>query len=248
LKVVLLLAGLGRRLGNITRKHNKCLIELNNKPLLGHLLDGLIFNNLHDIIPIVGHDGNSIIKYLNDNYAGKIECNPAINSEYKKTNNMYSLWCARQQLDGKPFILCNGDSIIDKRIIKRLVDSSGESEIVLDVQNRHKAIDSPGTILRDKRILDLGRHIPLSENGGYAIGLYKYGKDLSTAYFGEVEKMLGQDMLQAGFHDPLLPLLSAFNVQKVSTGGLLWTDIDTAEDIPKANKICSMIMGVREGS
>ena len=68
MKVVLLLAGRGRRLGAITKQNNKCLIKLFDKPLLGHIIDRLLFNNLSDIVPIVGYHSQTIISYLVDNY------------------------------------------------------------------------------------------------------------------------------------------------------------------------------------
>jgi len=237
-----LLAGRGRRLGSITKQNNKCLIKLFDKPLLGHIIDRLLFNNLSDIIPIVGYHSQTVINYLVDNYAELLTLSPIINPKFEETNNMYSLWCAREILDGNRFILCNGDSILNKYVIKKLINSKYDSAIVLDTKNKHKAIDSPGTIVKNGRIFDIGRHIPRKNNGGYAIGLYKYGKNLSSAYFKEVEIMLEKNMYQAGFHDPLITLFKSNFVYRVNTEGLSYTEIDTKEDILKANSVLNRIL------
>jgi len=242
LKAVILLAGKGRRLGELAKIRHKSLIVLGDKPLLGHLIDGLLYCGLDEIIPIVGHNKEEVLKYLKDNYSNKITISPVINPKYKTANNMVSLWCAKHFLNNKAFILLNGDLVLNKLIIKKLLNSSHESAISLDIKNKNKAIDSPGTIIMNNRIFDLGRHIPNENNGGYAIGVYKFGKALSSKYFLEVEKMLEKNMFQAGFHDPLIELFKINKVNSVGTGGLTWTDIDTKEDIPKAKSMLEKII------
>lgn len=208
---------------------------------MGHLIDRFLFNGLEDIIPIIGFDGEGVINYLNTEYNGKLKLTPVVNPKYAVANNMYSLWCAREILNGKPFFLCNGDLILNKFIINRLINSKHESAIMLDTRNKHKIIDSPGTIVKKRQVCDIGRHIPNKKNGGYAIGLYKYGEYLSSAYFTEVERMLEMNMYQAGFHDPLITLLKSISVYNESTDGLSWTDIDTKKDIPKAQGMLKTI-------
>ena len=242
MKVVLLLAGRGRRMGSLTQENNKCLTKLLDKPLLGHLVDKFIFNGIDDIVPIVGYKGEGVLKYLNTEYNGRLKLTPVFNPKYEVTNNMYSLWCAKDILNSKSFLLCNGDLIVNKIIMNKLINSNHESAIMLDSMNKQKLIDSPGTIVKNGRIFDIGRHIPNSSNGGYAIGLYKFGGHLSTAYYMEVERMLKMNMYNSGFHDPLIPLLKSSSVYMESTDGLSWTDIDEKEDILKAQNILQKIM------
>ena len=59
----------------------------------------------------------------------------------------------------------------------------GLSAIAIDDRNHPNPIDSPGVKSSKGKVLDLGRHIPFSENNGYAIGIYKFNKALSNAFF-----------------------------------------------------------------
>ena len=235
--MVLLLAGIGKRLGEITKHKNKSLIKLLNKPLLGHLLDRLIANNQKEILIIIGHEGKGIVDHIDSNYKGIFDLKIVENNKYKEANNMYSVWCAKEYLKGKEFILCNGDIILNKFILKEIIKSNGKSEIMLDIKNRLSEIDSPGAIIKNNRIYDLGRHISKNDNGGYAIGLYKFNNALSIAYFNEIEKMLRDYKYNAGFHDPLISLFHNYEVFPTSTNGLSWTDIDTKEDISRAENL-----------
>jgi choline kinase len=242
MKMVLLLAGIGKRLGEITKHKNKSLIKLLDKPLLGHLLDRLVAGNQKEILIIIGHKGKGIVDFIDSNYKGVFDLKIVENKRYKEANNMYSVWCAKEFIKGKEFILCNGDIILNKFILEEFVKSNGKSEIMLDIKNRLSEIDSPGTIIKNDRIFDLGRHISKDDNGGYAIGLYKFNSDLSIAYFNEIEKMLQDNKYNAGFHDPLTSLFHNYEVFPASTNGLSWTDIDTKEDITRAENVLRKII------
>ena len=82
----------------------------------------------------------------------------------------------------------------------------------------------------------MGRHIPFKQNNGYAIGVYKFNKELSNLFFKEAKLFLEKD-LNAGFHDPLTNLFNKIIIEKFDTKHYLWTDIDTFDDIEKAKNL-----------
>jgi len=241
MKAVFLLAGIGKRMGVLTKNKPKCLIGLNGRPLLGYLLDKFIANNIKDFVLIVGYKKDEIIEFVYNVFGDKINVTIVYNKKFKEANNIYSMWCAKDILAGGEFILCNGDVVISAPIIKRLLDYPKKSAIILDTLNKTRNIDSPRTIIENERIIDLGRHIPAEKNGGYAIGIYKFGEELSTAYFSQMDKMLKDNQYNAGFHDPLRALFRKYEVAYVSTGGLSWTELDTPKDIPHLEKVLQKI-------
>lgn len=241
MKVVFLLAGIGKRMGELTKDKPKCLIELNEKPLLEHLLDKFIANNIKDFVLIVGYEKDKVVDFINQKFKDKININIIYNKKFKEANNMYSMWCAKDTLKGEEFLLCNGDIVVNKEIIKNILDSPKSPAIMLDTQNKGKVIDSPKTIIKNERITDLGRHIAIENNGGYAMGMYKFDEELSEAYFKEIDRMLKNNQYDAGFHNPLIELFSKYKVSYVSTNGLSWTDLDTPEDIPRILEVLNKI-------
>ncbi|MBT6068524.1 phosphocholine cytidylyltransferase family protein [Candidatus Peregrinibacteria bacterium] len=243
MKVAFLLAGMSRRMGELTKDKPKSLVELSGAPLLGHLLERFVANGITDFVPVIGYKKEGILDFIKEKYGGQVTVTPAVNEKYNETNNMYSLYCAASLLRGKPFILCNGDTLLNKNIIKSLNElPEAESAIALDIENKDIYIDSPGTIIKDGRVFDIGRHVSAEENGGYAIGLYKFNAELSEAFFTEIEKMLEKGQYNAGFHDPLMTLFAKYPMSAHSTAGLSWTDLDTPEDIPKIEAVLSQII------
>ena len=219
---------------------HKALINLDSHSVLHHIIENFINADIFNFIPIVGHNFKNVLSCFDQTYSKNINVHPIYNKHYSDRNNLYSLYCARKELEGNEFILCNGDMVFDRRIVKNILSMDKSSAIAIDDSSFKKPIDSPGVILKQNRIMDLGRHIPFDNNDGYAIGIYKFNKDLTSVFFNESEIMLKSN-LNAGFHDPLIELFKSNLVNKCSTKEYLWTDIDEDDDVIKARRIHQQI-------
>lgn len=240
MKVALLLAGKGRRLKEICQSRHKAFILLEDVPCLTHLLNGLWRAGMTELIPVLGFDSNAVERLLRESCPERVKILPVVNPRYEQTNNLGSLICARSYLDGESFLICNGDLVMNANIIKDLIETRRQSAIAIDDSSRNALIDSPKVKVVDGRIYDLGRHIPLEQSGGYAIGVYKLGQRLSPVFFKMAEKVFAEDQ-NAGFHDPLVPLFNDHAVYLCSTRGRSWMDIDKKEDIEIAGRLLNTI-------
>ena len=236
MKGVLLLAGMGKRLGLLTKTRHKSLLPFLGKPLLSYLMNTLIGCGIREIIPILGYRADEVLSYLQKDYGNNAHFTPVYNSEYATKNNLFSLFCAQGILMNEPFLLCNGDLILHSEIIKNVMEMVDESVIAIDDSKRDCSIDSPGVIIRAGYIYDLGRHIPFEKTKGYAIGVYKFNGALSREFFLETQNYL-KHTPHAGFHDPLQGLFHANAIYAQSTCGLPWADIDTQSDMSHVEEV-----------
>lgn len=241
MKVVVLLAGKGVRMGAGTEDNHKSLVHLRGRPLLGYLIDRFFDNNIYEIVPIVGYQQDKVMKFLDKECPSEVKLFPIENRDYAVTNNMFSLYCARDLLVGSEFILCNGDVVLNGNIIRSFLHEVNHSAIVVDTHRRKQFLDSPKVQVEGNRICDLGRHISVKDSAGYAIGLYRFSAELSDAYFQEAERMVSSGALAAGFHDPLRALFGKYDVFVHDTCGLSWTDVDERNDVPRAEKLLESI-------
>lgn len=231
MKAVLLLAGKGRRImSNRTEKH-KSLIMLDEHPLLYYLLEKIVKVGIRDVVIVIGYNGQEVLKAI-ESWNFQLNYEICWNNEYETTNNLYSLYQAKENLQNEDFVTINGDMVFDTRILEGILHCSGSS-IAIDDRTHKEPIDSPGIIVKEEKIIDLGRHIPFENNYGYAIGVYKFSKDITKDFFDEAKLFLEKD-INSGFHDPLVPLFSKYNIKPYSTALYLWTDIDCIEDVEKA--------------
>ena len=147
MRIVLLMAGVGERLGPFTRNSHKSLVPLSGKPLIAHLIERFIENGQRRFVAIVGHQREEILDFLAAEYGAEIELTTVDNPKYDQANNIYSMWCARDVLAGETFILCNGDSVLSGSIISSLLSEPEASSIAVDDLRKAEIIESPRGIV-----------------------------------------------------------------------------------------------------
>lgn len=240
MKAVVLLAGKGRRIQEVCQGTHKALLTLNGKPLLSYWLDNFRKSKLTTIIPVLGYKDKEVLQCM-QLYGNDLQILPVWNRDFEITNNAFSLLKADQYLDDEEFIQINGDMVFDWRILRKMINASG-SAIAVDMNNYVMQLDSPRVKVTNNKIVDLGRHMAISEADGYAVGIYRFSRELWQQYKKSAEKMIKENPL-AGFHDPLRSLFSYNSIHPVSTESYLWMDVDEKADIEKAEKLLFRIKG-----
>ncbi|EGV52689.1 nucleotidyl transferase [Candidatus Endoriftia persephone str. Guaymas] len=112
---LLLAAGTGSRLRPLTQNAPKCLTEVGGRPILDRLIHNLRAKGIERLVVVVGHQGDQIREFLRHN-AGGIRVDYVFNAEYRTTNNLYSLWLARQQVQ-EPFLLLESDLVFEAEML-----------------------------------------------------------------------------------------------------------------------------------
>ena len=122
MQAIILAAGMGRRLGEFTANNTKCMLEVNGVRLIDRMLGQLLTLDLSRIIIVVGYGGQNLIDYINSRYHNDkivfIE-----NPVYYKTNNIYSLWLAKNQMAEEDTLLLESDLIFEDKLLQTAIDS-----------------------------------------------------------------------------------------------------------------------------
>ncbi len=112
---LLLAAGTGTRLQPLTLDVPKCLTEVGGIPILERLVNNLRAQGFKRLIVVIGHLGDRIQDFLQQ-HAGDMQVDYVINPDYRTTNNIYSLWLARQQIR-EPFLLVESDLVFETSML-----------------------------------------------------------------------------------------------------------------------------------
>ncbi len=123
MQAIILAAGMGRRLGEMTRENTKCMVEVNGTKLIDRLLGQLSGLGLSRVIIVVGYQGQKLIDYIGHRYDNKLKIEFAENSIYDKTNNIYSLSIVKKQLQEDDTLLIESDLIFSNRFFPMILEN-----------------------------------------------------------------------------------------------------------------------------
>jgi NDP-sugar pyrophosphorylase family protein len=115
---LLLAAGSGRRLRPLTNDQPKCLTEIDDVPILERLVDGLCDQGFTRLVVVVGYLEHRIREFLGER-CGSLAIDYVVNPRYATTNNIYSLWQAREIVQ-EPFVLIESDLLFEASLLRDL--------------------------------------------------------------------------------------------------------------------------------
>lgn len=91
MQVIILAAGMGRRLGELTGGNTKCMLEVSGVTLIDRMLENISYIDVTRIVIVIGYKGKNVINHVGSSYKG-VDVVYVENSIYDKTNNIYSLF------------------------------------------------------------------------------------------------------------------------------------------------------------
>jgi L-glutamine-phosphate cytidylyltransferase len=195
MKIVILAAGKGSRLGKLTSNTPKVLMDLGN----GHTLLETNLENMFDsgvidkVVVISGYGHEQVEAKLKKHIKEKKEIEIIYNPFYELTNNLMTLWVARHKLD-EDFIITNGDNIFEKEVYSELVKNTGEG-IYLTI-SKHKGKNfydgDMKVILREEMVEKVSKKIPMEEANCESVGLALVRGEKYLKIFNEALEELGK--------------------------------------------------------
>jgi choline kinase len=234
MKAVILAAGIASRLRPLTNNTPKCLLKVGDKSILEHTLENLIANNIFDVIIVTGYLENLVRSFVKERFP-KLNITFIYNELYASTNNIYSLWLAKDELLDNDMLLMDSDIIFDKRIISELINSGYDNCLAL---KRHAVGAEEIKVKVDEkgRILEISKEVILSEAVGESIGIELFkGSSLIELFKIIDRKIIIENKVnifyEAAFQDMIK---NNGNIFTVDITQYYCTEIDTASDLENA--------------
>jgi len=240
MKALILAAGDGGRLGNLTKNKPKPLIKLLGLSLIERVILTAKQAGIKEFVIVVGYLGDKIKAKLGTGDRYGVEINYIENNDCQKENGISVL--KAKGLLNENFILLMSDHIFDDRILKKLVDYDIRSSVILVVDKKEP---SPGdTKVREKRgkIVDIGKDI--EESNCIDTGIFLCSPKMF--YYIEEAVKEGKMELTDGINKAAQNRdAEIFDITQINSYipsmrkevKPFWIDIDTEEDLIKAKKL-----------
>ncbi len=123
MKALILNSGMGRRMGDITANHPKCLTKIyKEETILSRQLKQLSDYGITDIVITTGYYSNVLEDYCKSFNLG-LNIEFIKNHRYDKTNYIYSIYCARDKVKDEDIILLHGDLVFENAVLEEIINS-----------------------------------------------------------------------------------------------------------------------------
>ena len=73
MQAIILAAGMGKRLGELTKNNTKCMVSVNGVRLIDRMLIQLSALNLTRVVIVVGYEGAKLMSYIGNRYNDKLK-------------------------------------------------------------------------------------------------------------------------------------------------------------------------------
>ena len=122
MQALMLAAGMGKRLAKYTSNNTKCMVTVAGQKLIDRAIASLKEAGITRFIIVIGYKGDSLKQYILDNHKGEMDFVFINNDIYSTTNNIYSFYLAKEELEKDDTILLESDVIFEKDLIKKVVE------------------------------------------------------------------------------------------------------------------------------
>ena len=242
MQAIILAAGMGKRLGELTKGNTKCMIEVGGETLISRLLRQLDRQHLSRIVMVIGYKAQELRDYLATlPTATPIEF--VENTIYDKTNNIYSLYMAKDYLCAEDTLLFESDIIMEDAVINKLVSNPYPNLALVD-KFESWMDGTVVTIDEENRIL---RFIPNSqfryeEIPQYykTVNVYKFSREFSANMYVPFLEAYCTALGRNEYYEQVLRVITMLDnsgMRALPLSGEQWYEIDDIQDLDIAESI-----------
>jgi len=239
---VILAAGRGSRLKELSLEQPKPMTEVNNTGILNNLVGHLINAGLSRIVVVTGYFADKLQKEIMDNFENQAEFIFVENKIFNSTNNIYSLWLAAEYLK-EGFYLFEADVFCDYDLIKQIVEHKAENITLLGTYTElmnGTVVDLNSSELVENMYLKRHQVDDFSFEEKYkTINFYKLSKKFIDEFFlDKLEEHIKNDDVNSYYE---LIIKEAIDLKYpfagLRVGEAKWWEIDTIEDLQIAENL-----------
>ena len=236
MKAIILAAGMGKRLQNLSGGLPKSMIEIGGKSIIHRQIESCLAVGIKKFVFVLGFKKN----ILQDHILQKLKrenCSFVFNPVFDRTNTLYSLWLARKYFDDD-FIYFNADVIFKEELLLKISGKSKYSQLLLET--KHCGAEEVKMIIDEKnRIREIGKKLEVAKCAGEFIGVGKFKADILPKFTHYLQVGIEEGQENNYFEYAVNLLAKDVILKAVSTEDIPCLEIDFPEDLKRAIRLFS---------
>ncbi len=243
MQAIILAAGMGRRLGELTKENTKCMVKVHGVRLIDRLLGQLSQLSLRRVIIVVGYQGQNLMDYIGHRYDGRLTIEYAENPIYDKTNNIYSLSLVKEKMQEDDTLLIESDLIFSDRLFQMILEDPYPN--VALVAKYETWMD--GTMVRIDEARNIVNFVPKKafryedvDEYYKTVNIYKFSRDFCEQKYVPFLEAYCHALGNNEYYEQVLrviTLLDSAELKALPVGDEKWYEIDDIQDLDIAETI-----------
>lgn len=234
---VILAAGVASRLRPLTDQTPKCLLELGGVSILRRTVEALRANGIARVVIVTGYLHTMIEAHVQRHWPG-LGIRFVHNRDYATTNNIHSLWLAREAVGAGEMLLLDSDILFHPGIIGALLAAPHADCLAL---SRAHAVGEEEIKVRlddDGRIVAISKTVPVAEAAGESIGIERFSPSFTARLFMVIEEMVRREGRSDVFYEAAFERVIAAGhpLHAVDVSAWPCMELDTVEDFQRAER------------
>lgn len=239
---MILAAGMGKRLKELTKGNTKCMVKVNDQTMIERALRILDTKGLSKIVIVVGYKGQNLIDYI-DTLDISTPLVYIDNPIYNKTNNIYSLALAKDYLCAEDTLLLESDLIFEESVIDALLDDERPTLALVD--KFESWMDGTCMELDDDDCITNfipGKYLKFADKENYykTVNIYKFSASFCSntyvPFLTAYEKAMGENE----YYESVIKLIAMLETKEIRAKrltGQIWYEIDNIQDLNIAESL-----------
>lgn len=242
MQAIILAAGMGKRLKDLTSEATKCMVKVNGVAMIDRMMGHLDKLGLSRIIVVVGYEGQKLMDYI-DALGISTPVVYVDNDVYNKTNNIYSLYLAKDYLLQDDTLLLESDLVFEEAVLHKLINHPYPSLVLVDkfeswMDGTVVTLDEQDNIKSfvAKREFDFNK----IDEYYKTVNIYKFSKEFSELYYVPFLEIYCKALGTNEYYEQVLKVITFLedpHIKAVKLEGEKWYEIDDVQDLDIAETI-----------
>lgn len=242
MQAIILAAGMGKRLKELTKTNTKCMVKVNGITLIERMLRQIEKHLLSRIVIVIGYEGQKLVDFINTLNI-KTPIVYVTNPIYDKTNNIYSLALAKEWLCKDDTLLFESDLIFEDAVLDLLLSDSRDTLALVD--KYESWMDGTCVKLADDDSIEAfvpGSKFKFNEIKEYykTVNIYKFSKKFSKNYYVPFLEAYQSALGENEYYEQVLRVITMLDkpvIRAKRLTGQRWYEIDDIQDLDIAESI-----------